>query len=424
MSKSKSIFYGWWILVARIVISFGSAASPFAVILKPLMNDFHTGRGEVSILATVSSISGAVFSYVVARLLENRSPKKFMLIGALMGGGGFLLCAAVNSLWQMYVLFFIIGAGFNGIGGSVPLVALIANWFVKRRGLALGIGFAGFPIGAMIITPIVGLIQLHLGWRATFLFAGLVTLVITLPLIIFVLKDKPEQMGLLPDGNVRVDTAKNTKITKTAISAEKLSLGHYFKTYKLWLICIGFALMVIAEMAVIQHEVSFLTDMGISTVLAASAFGFTAGFSGLGRLASGWLADRIQARYVVILLCILEIIGVLILLQARSMALVWIFVALWGFASGSFFSILPMIINDIYTPSVFNVVFGFINGLVYGAMALGVPLAGFIFDATGSYHLVFILAIAFYGIAMVSTYFIYGVKPGNPNRTVKLKQET
>ena len=413
--KNKGIFYGWWILVARLLLSFGWAASPFAIILKPLIDEFHTGRGEISILASVSSVSGAISAYLVARIIENHSARKFMLWGSIVGGISFLFCAAANSLWQLYVLFFISGIGFSGFAGSVPIVALISKWFNRKRGLALGIAWSGFPLGAMIITPVVGIIASNFGWRATFLFAGILTLIVSIPILLFVVKDTPEEMGLLADGDTS-RRANNTPApqaaaTKTAPALKKPGLITYFKSWPIWLVGIGFTLMPMAEMAVVQHEVSFLTDMGISAVLAASALGFTSGISGIARWGTGWLADKLSPRYVLMLLLGLEIIGILILLQTNAMSLVWVFAAIWGAASGSFFNILPLVIRDVFPPSSFNTVYGFANSLTIAAMALGVPLAGFIFDATGSYHWLFILVIIFYVIAMAAIYFTYGIKP-------------
>jgi MFS family permease len=175
-----------------------------------------------------------------------------------------------------------------------------------------------------------------------------------------------------------------------------------------------------AESAVISHEVSFLTDIGISAVLAASALGFTSGMSGIGRWGSGWLADKISPRYVIILLLGIEIIGILILLQTRTIAMVWLFAAIWGTASGSFFNILPLIIRDIFPSSAFNTVFGFVNSLIILTMAFGAPLAGFIFDATGSYHWLFILTIVFYIVAIIATYFTYGIRPGHQKSILKV----
>jgi MFS family permease len=424
VSQKKGIFYGWWIILGRILISFGWAASPFSIILKQLMAEFHTGRGMVSILSSVSMVSGAICSYFVARLLENHSARKFMLWGSVMGGIGFLLCAAANSLWQLYVLFFFIGVGFTGIAGSVPLVVLISKWFNKKRGLALGIAWSGYPLAAMIVSPIVGLIAASSGWRATFLFTGLLTLVISIPISLFVIKDTPEEMGLLPDGDTS-NGVNNTPAPKITVgdaksAANKPGLATYFKSLPLWLICIGFSLIPMAEAAVISHEVSFLTDIGISAVLAASALGFTSGMSGIGRWGSGWLADKISPRYVVVLLLGIEIIGILILLQTRTIAMVWLFAAIWGTASGSFFNILPLIIRDIFPSSAFNTVFGFVNSLIIMAMAFSAPLAGFIFDATGSYHLLFILTIVFYIVAIIATYFTYGIRPGHLKSILKV----
>jgi MFS family permease len=415
MGKSNRIFYGWWVTLARLLIFFGLAASPFSVILKQLMNEFHTGRGAVSILPSISCIAGAICSYYVSTLMENHSARKFLLWGGVIGGISLLLCAAVNSLWQLYVLYFILGSGFNGIGGSVPLVVLISKWFNRKRGMAMGLAMAGLPTGMLIVTPIVGIIATHFGWRATYLFAGGLTLAISIPLILLIIKDSPQEMGLLPDGDVPVNVSNVTAPKATEkpadFTVEKPRLSAYLRSVPLWLICLGFTLMMIGEMAVVVHEVSFLTDMGISAVLAASTFGFTAGLSGLGRLASGWLADRISIRYLIMSLLAIEIIGVFILLRANSMSLVWLFVIVYGFASGSFFSLLPLVIRDIFGAKAYTILFGFVNSLFVVAQAVGAPLAGFIFDATGSYHWVFIVAIAFYLVAMISIYFAYGVKP-------------
>ena len=319
VTPNKGIFYGWWVVLARIVIFFGMAASPFSVILKQLMNEFHTGRGVVSFLPFISSISGAICGYYIATVTEKHSARKFILWGMVIAGISLLLCAVVNSLWQLYVLYFIVGLGFNGIGGSVPLVTLISKWFNRKRGLAMGLVWGGFPIGMLIVTPIVGIIATNFGWRATYLFAGALTLVISIPLTLLIIKDSPQEMGLLPDGeapvNVNNVTVPKATVKSVDFTVEKPRLSAYLRSVPLWLICVGFTLTQIAEMGVVTHEISFLTDMGIPAVLAASTFGVTAGLSGLGRAVSGWLADKISIRYLILSLLVIEIIGIFILLR-------------------------------------------------------------------------------------------------------------
>ena len=414
-TAKKGIFYGWWVVLARLLIFFGIAASPFTVILKQLMNEFDTGRGAVSLLPSISCIAGAICSYFVATLLEKHSIRKFLLWGMVIGGISFLLCATVNRLWQLYLLYFVLGFGIHGIAGSVPLATLVSKWFNRKRGLAMGITWAGLPIGMMAIIPIVGVIATNFGWRATYLFAGALTLAISIPLTLLIIKDSPEEMGLLPDGDVSVnENAATPKIAENNNDSitEKPRLSAYLRRIPLWLVCLSFFLMMLGEMAVVTHEVAFLTDMGISAVLAASTFGVTAGLSGLGRTISGWLADKISIRYLIILLLVIEIIGILVLLRANSMALVWTFVIIFGIASGSSFSLLPLVIRDIFSAKAQNILFGFANTLFIIAQASGAPFSGFIFDATGSYHWVFITVIGFNLVAMIAIYFAYGTRLG------------
>ena len=283
----------------------------------------------------------------------------------------------------------------------------------------MGLVWGGFPIGMLIVTPVVGIIATNFGWRATYLFAGALTLVISIPLTLLIIKDSPQEMGLLPDGeapvNVNNVTVPKATVKSVDFTVEKPRLSAYLRSVPLWLICGGFTLTQIAEMGVVTHEISFLTDMGIPAVLAASTFGVTAGLSGLGRAVSGWLADKISIRYLILSLLVIEIIGIFILLRANSMSLVWLFVIIWGFASGSFVALLPLVVRDVFGAEAYTILFGFANGLFVTAQATGAPLSGFIFDATGSYHWVFILAIIFYLVAMIAIYFAYGVKPGRLN---------
>ncbi len=206
-------------------------------------------------------------------------------------------------------------------------------------------------------------------------------------------KDEP------PTQSVKLSAAKN------------MNLISYLKNPAVWLAGISFALIGIGDNGVAMHEVSFITDMKIPAVVAASALGFTFGIGAINRLSSGWLAERVSSRYVSILFLIIEIIGMLILLQANTMSRVWLFVVVYGLGAGASTTLLPIVTREIFGTENFSVVFGFTNVLFVVGYALGVPLAGFMFDMTGSYYAVFIIVISIYVIAILTLYFAFGVKP-------------
>lgn len=412
MNERKKIFYGWRVVAAIFGLSIATAATPFAVILKQLITEFDSSRGLVSFIPMVLFLSAGISVVFVSKALEHHRPQKFLLIGTIAGGAALLLCSLAGELWHLYVLALILGGIQTGFAGPVVMINVLSRWFVRKRGHAIGIGLAGVSVGSMMITPIIGAISENFGWRATYIFCGLLVLIIGLSLTLTVLKRNPEELGLLPDGDeLRTSVTKQIPEFSPILPQQKTSLISYLKSYQLWLIIIGFTLTSICNNAINQHQVSFITDMGVTATIAASAFGFTAGIAGASGWFAGWLADRLSPRYVAIIFFCIIVGSIFILLNANNMSMVWLFVIVYGIGLGAGGTVLPLITNDIFGPAGFNTVYGFINLFFYFGFAFGPPLAGFIFDATGSYQRVFIVTIILFIIAIVCTYFIYGVKP-------------
>jgi len=411
MGKGNRIFYGWWIVAATFGMWFTGAASPFAIILKQLMVEFNIGRGPISFLPTIFSIAGGITALFVGRLLKNRHPQKFILWGSVVGGTVFLLGSVTRDLWQLYVIYTLSGAVLSGAAGGVSVIILLSKWFNRKRGLAVGIALSGMAFGSLVLNPVLAEIAVNFGWRATYVFAGALILLINVPVAIFVLKGTPEERGVLPDGIIpsaaEITTAAKTTTISSEINPKSMGLLAYLKHPGVWLVCLCFLLMSMGSTAIMQHEVSFLTDSGISTTLAASALGFTGGICGIAGLISGWLADRMPRKYVTMIFALITLAGILVLMRADTMPLVWLFVVIFGFGSGAAGIIFPLIIGDIVGPAGFSTVFGFANMAFCLGWALGAPLAGFIFDATNSYTWVFIIAAIFQAVAIPAIYGAY-----------------
>ena len=404
------------VFVVTIMFIVGNAA-PFAIVLKQLMVQFHTGRGEVSLSQSITWIAAGVTGIFVGRVLHRYSPKRFLLWGSIIGGVSTLILSLANSLWFLCVFYLIAGVA-GGFSNAIAMFTLLSKWFTRKWGTALGIAMAGGGIGGMVIQPIVGIIAQNFGWQATYLFAGSLILAINVPLILFVLKDSPESIGLLPDGDKSKETANlsNGKLTvQTTIEStatdKNADMLVYLKSPPLWLMGISFALVSIGSSAVTAHEVSFITDMKVSATVAASARGITLGIGAISALTSGWLADRLISRYVTILFFLVALAGMLILIQADTMSKIWLFVVIYGLGSGVSGTLLPIVTRDIFGGTNFSAIFGFTVVFLFAGGAIGTPLAGFMFDATGSYHSVFIIIAAIYTVAILGIYFAFGTKP-------------
>jgi MFS family permease len=284
---------------------------------------------------------------------------------------------------------------------------------------------AGGALGSMVIQPLIGIIDQNFGWRATYLFSGSLVLALNVPLILFVLKDSPEPKGLLPDGDQagEMPSPKDGKFqvqngAESSVTVKNTGLLSYIKRPALWAMGIGFAFIAIGYNAVTTHEVSFITDMKVSGNVAAAALGV----GSLSSVLSGWLADRLISRYVAILFFLLAIVGLAILIPAHAVSQIWLAVVIYGLGVGAVGTLLPIVTRDIFGAANFSALFGFSVVLFAIGNAIGAPLAGFMFDATGSYHSVFIIVIATYAAAILGIYFAFGAKPRPLVRLAILKK--
>jgi len=417
MHKDNKLFYGWWIVIAITILFFIGGTAPFAIVLKQLMEQLHTGRGEVSLSQSITMVGSGIAGIIVGRLMLRYRPRTFILWGSVVSGVTLLLLSLANSLWFLYVFYLIAGLAV-GFCNAIAYFTLLSKWFTRRWGAALGIVMAGGSIGSMVMQPLVGIIAQDFGWRATYLFAGSLILAISVPLIIFVLKDSPESMGLLPDGDKSKEIGSNINAevpvqttTESTFTAQNTGLLSYLKKPAFWFMGISFTFIAIGSNAITTQEVSFITDMKVSTTVAAAALGITFGIGAISSLVSGWLADRIISRYVAILFFLLAIIGMLILIQADTMSKIWLFVVIFGVGVGALGTLLPIVTRDIFGASNFSALFGFTAISFAVGNAIGPPLAGFMFDATGSYHRVFVIIIAIYAAAILGIYFAFGANP-------------
>jgi sugar phosphate permease len=417
MNKGNKLFYGWWIVFVVTTMFVVGNAAPFAIVLKQLMEQFSTGRGEVSLSSSITWVAAGITGIFVGRMLHRYSPKKFLLWGSVVGGGTSLILSLANSIWFLYIFSLIAGLA-GGFSNAIAMFTLLSKWFTRKWGIALGIAMAGGGIGGVVIQPLVGIIAQNFGWRATYLFAGSLVLAVNVPLILFVLKDSPQSMGLLPDGDKSKEIIRSTSsellnhpATGSTSTTKNTALLSYLKNPSFWLMGICFAIVSIGSSAVMTHEVSFITDMKVSETVAASARGITLGIGAISAFASGWLADKVKSRYVMILFLFLVVAGMLILTQADTMSKIWLFVAIYGLGNGVFGTLLPIVTRDIFGPADFSAIFGFAVVFLFAGGAIGVPLAGFMFDATGSYHSVFVITTAIYAIAILGIYFAFGANP-------------
>jgi len=418
MESSKmhqGIFYGWWIVLVCLLVQVantGTAFYSFSVYQHVLPAEFETTATLISLATSAYLLSIALTGPAVGRLTDRYGPRRVLLVGGVIAGAGLCLLSLARTLWELYLLYFVVGIGMSG-AGAVATSTVVSNWFVKRRGTAIGVTMIGMSIGALTMPNLARLVIETSGWRMSFLVLGLIAWVLIIPGVWFVMKNDPRETGLRPDGmktvleqNQDADPPGDVK----SIGVRTPATGFSGATF--WLVSIVFFLANIGLSAVLQHEVNFLTNEALIPFAVASlALSLTGGIGALGKLVFGHLSDRISSQYAIMLCFGLQAFGVSLLMFNRVVT-VWTFVLIYGFAMGGQYAMQPMVVSEMFASSSFGTMLGAFTPAIALGLAVGPFMAAWIYDVTQSYSGAFIIITALYIVGMVAMAFARKRKPG------------
>jgi len=421
------IFYGWWIVAVCIIVLMlhaGASFYAFGRFMTTLIEELGSSTTAISAAISIYMLVLGLTGPIVGKLTDKYGPKKVILLGGVIAAAGLMLLSLADAVWHLYVLYFVMGIGMSG-AGTVPVSVAIANWFDKRRGLALGITMAGISLGALAIAPLAHYLIEGIGWQSAYLALGVLTAVLIIPPVMVVMKTRPEDKGLLPYGARPVaggelpEQASVSDAKATTSGAERgWSVGRAMKTLPFWLVLVTFFFAGAAIAGVLQHEVRILQIMGIPLAAASVALGLTGGIGGMGKIGFGFIADRMSPKYTAIVCIALQLVGVVILMFTHSTAMVWVFVIVFGFAMGGNITVQPLLSGYLFGMASFGTIFGWV--LLAGAVgsSLGPVLMGVIFDASGSYTLGLIIFLAAYAVSITALLFVQKPRLVNGDATI------
>lgn len=396
-------FYGWVIVtVAFVTMGVGvNARTAFSLLFPPILDEFGWERGVTAGAFSFGFLLSAGLSPVLGRLMDRHGPLIMLEAGVALTGCGLLLAAWVSQPWHLYLtLGLLVGAGsvclgYTGQGLYLP------NWFVRRRGLAASIAYSGAGIGSIILLPWLQSMIAHGGWRSAATTLGILVLVLLAPLNLLI-RRRPEDMGLAPDGDAMpavagANAAAPSNIVDPAWVAIDWTLARALRTRRFWWIAAGYFCAMFSWYAVQVHQTRYLTEAGYSPMYAAWALGFVSFIAIPGQIALGHMSDRVGREWVWAIgnagfvLCY----ATLLLMRALpSPALLWFMVAVQGFLGYGLTSVLGAIPAEIFQGRHFGSIFGTIMGIGLIGGALGPWLAGALYDGFASYGPSFAVAMA------------------------------
>ena len=390
--KSKNrIFYGWIIVAGAsgLVSLIWGCDGTYGIFLPELATDLGWTKTILSGAYSMGYIVANGLGIISGRANDKYGPRLVIMVSVAVTSLGFGLLYWMKEPWHLYFYYGLIasiGMGFLG----VPALSTVSHWFVKKRGMALGITQAGIGLGAFVMPPLVQMLIIRFGWRVSYLIIAGVILAVGLPVSRLMRLD-PAEEGLYPDG-AGVEIAKAQDEVPVA-NSEEFSFRQALRTPQLWLL---FAIYVLASLriGVRVHLKAYMISFNIPEMTAATIIGVRSGARMVGTLIISKLSDRIgRRRPLVICFTVVAAMSVWLIFIREP----WQFYA-YSITSGLFGAgsvIMTAMVADWFGMKA-N---GSILGLLYTATGIGASTAplfiGYLVDTRGNYQLAFtVLAIA------------------------------
>lgn len=394
-------YYGWVIIaVAFVTMAIGvSARTAFSLLLPPLIDEFGWDRGFVAGAFSFGLLVSAVLSPVAGRVMDRHGPRIVIGAGVCMMTAGLLAAPGIREPWQLYAtLGLLVGGGANLMSFTAQSLFL-PNWFVRRRGLAIGIAFSGVGAGAIVLLPWLQATIGRDGWRAACWGMGLLVVLVVGPLTLLV-RRKPEDLGLLPDGGARVAGAGDSRTAANVVDPTWASidwtLAAAMRTARFWWIAFGYFCALFAWYAVQVHQTKYLIEIGFSGATAVWALAIVSVVAIPGQIGLGALSDRIGREWVWSAACLGFAIcyaALIALEHTPSSALLWLMVISQGLLGYGLTSVMGPIVAEIFDGPHYGAIFGAVTVAMIAGGAAGPWAAGVIHDVVGSYSPAFFSAM-------------------------------
>ena len=358
----------------------------FGVFIEPLSAGLQTGRGAVSLALSIGLLGNLVAGPVIGILSDRYGSRRMILIGVVALAlvlAGFSLIQTVLHLYIASVLLVFLGAG----TGPITYTRIIAAWFDKRRGLALGIALIGIGVGGAL-APIVSQALIgEYGWRTAYKYLGLIVFVISFPPLFLLLRDRPPK-------TLDQESTDQAAVQETSAEDEGFSVREALRTKEFWLLATGFLVVAMGNSGGLVHLPPLLTDAGLTPERAALYAGLMGVGVTIGRAAGGYLLDIFHAPYVAIGFLIGPFIAYAYFQSGIDPSWAFVPVLLFGIGIGAEFDVIPFLITRYFGLKNFGVIYGINISTFSIGTGLGPAIMGFGYDHYGNYDNSIMVAMA------------------------------
>ena len=401
LARRSPIYYGWVILAAAgssMVVRNAAASLTIAVFIFPLAEDLGWSRTLIAGAASLGGVLATLASPVVGWLVDKYGAR------LVLASSIFILGLSTMSLaWATAPVAFYLAYATGRVIFSSPIQigasVVVSRWFIRTRGRANGLLSVSHSIGMVSFPVIASLIIAGFGWRSAWFVLGLMVWIIALLPVSLLIVQRPEDVGLLPDGDTP-DPGTADGATATVEEPEWTS-KEAMRTSALWILAIGIGLLFVMQSGINVHMAAYFRDQGLSASVAGLALSFNAGFMGVSSMIWGWLVDKLPARLTLALVALIMAIASVLLVAADTNVEALGYSGLFGFGVGGLLVVPPVAFANYFGRRSLGVIRGIAEPFTSMGQAIGALLSGRIFDITGSYMIAFMTFAVIGGATMI-----------------------
>ena len=369
----------------------------FSAFFLPLQQEFQVNRTAISGAASLAGLEGIFVGPFQGMAIDRFGPRRVVLVGVVLAGAGFVLLSRVDSILQFYLVYITLISFGVALGLGATLQAAVANWFIKKRGLALGITMSGIGLGGVLVS-LVALVIDHWGWRNASLLNGLAVWAVG-AIVVLLVRDRPEKYGLLPDG-----ASPRTEARGGSSEGSDYTAREALRTSAFWLTSLAFGLRIAVGAAISLHFIPAMVEKGFSSQAAAAFVGAQGLASVPGRFGFGWVGDRWGTRYGLVLTGVLVGASLIILVTAHSTWQIVLFLLLYAPANGGGVTLIPALRAEYFGRKAFATISGIGSMFQVLGGIFGPLFAGRVFDATQSYRTAFVVFALLVAVSAVLSF--------------------
>ncbi|MCH7712530.1 MAG: MFS transporter [Chloroflexi bacterium] len=410
--RPKTPFFYGWLVLGMVALGAFVATSIAGVVLGGIQGfifeDTGWSRSTIGLAAGTGVLASGLVAPFVGRLADRYGARWLIPSGTFFLGICLFSFIWVHSIWQFFLIAIVARAISQPLLiGIVPRTVAV-NFFRRRRNLALALTGMFRPVSGAINIQLFALLAMAIGWRTTFQLLGIFSLLLTLPMIL-IIRRQPEDIGLMPDGDVSGEPESadlSTGRSRTASSPETAAEYQWtprevFHTRSYWLIAVTTFLMVMASTGIAFNIVPYFQESAhLSSTQAVGVLSLSTSLA-LANLIWGYVSDRVNPRHSLLGVMIFMTGLVIFLFTIRSVYAAYVFGALWGIGNGALEVLIYMLLARYFGRGSFGSITGALRPFEAAGLGLGQIFGGLVYDLTGSYHGLFYESIVAYLLAVV-----------------------